>query len=54
MIALLDQSKVPPHGKIIAVKRSTEREIKQIGLDVVIGVVIVVFVLGFMLGFIVN
>jgi len=36
------------------VKQKTEKEIKQIGIDVVIGIVIIVFILGFGLGFIVN
>lgn len=35
-------------------KQKTEREIKQIGLDVVIGIVIIVFIAGFVLGFVVN
>jgi hypothetical protein len=35
-------------------KQTTEREIKQIGIDVVIGIVIIVFIFGFGLGIIVN
>jgi len=36
-------------------KTQTEiKEIKQIGLDVVITLIIIVFIFGFMLGFIVN
>gem|GEM_PF-6850262 len=39
---------------MIVMKRGTEREIKRIGLDVVISIVIIVFVIGFALGFVVN
>ncbi len=36
-------------------KTETEiKEIKQIGLDIVITLIIIVFIFGFMLGFIVN
>jgi len=36
-------------------KTQTEiKEIKQIGLDIVITLIIIVFIFGFMLGFIVN
>jgi hypothetical protein len=36
-------------------KTQTEiKEIKQIGLDIVIALIIIVFIFGFMLGFIVN
>jgi len=35
-------------------KEKTEKEIKQIGIDIVVGIVIIVFILGFGLGFIVN
>jgi hypothetical protein len=35
-------------------KEKTEREIKQIGLDVVIFIVIIVFIFGFGIGYIAN
>ena len=35
-------------------KEKTEKEIKQVGLDVVIGIVILVFIFGFALGFVAN